>query len=173
MCVRNCSCCSMWSEYILRVSGHSFYHTSLRLKRKQSSLSQVPFSPLLALTAFEAPKMVPAVCLGLYTPHPNLHYALPCLGPTAGRAGRDSEQSSAVQHCQGQYPKSKVWTTASQGPAAPPPQSSLCHRVSQSAGWVGFNRISLGRFFPGSRGARRARLVSLGLALFFCPSIRP
>lgn len=64
----------MWSEYILRVSGHSFYHSSLRLKRKQSSLSQVPFSPLLALTAFEAPKMVPAVCLGLYTPHPNLHY---------------------------------------------------------------------------------------------------
>lgn len=63
------------------------------------------FSPLLALTAFEAPKMVPAVCLGLYTPHPNLHYALPCLGPTAGR---DSEQSSAVQHCHGQNPKSKV-----------------------------------------------------------------
>lgn len=80
----------MWSEYILRASGLSFYHASLRLKLKQSSLSQVPLSPLQALTAFEEPKTVHSVCLGLYIPHSNLHYALPCLGPT------DLVQSSTV-----------------------------------------------------------------------------
>lgn len=105
------------------------------------------FIPLQALTAFEEPKTVHSVCLGLYISHSNLHYALPCLGPT------DSVQSSTVQYCQGQCPKSEVWTAASQGPAAPLPLSSLCHGVSQSAGWVGFNRISMGRFFPGNRGA--------------------
>lgn len=51
----------------------------------------------------------------------------------------------------GNCPKSEVWTAASQGPATPLPLSSLCHGVSQSAGWVGFNRISMARFFPGNR----------------------